>query len=177
MKLTSIIRDYDPEWPRLFAIEAEGLRPIFGDALVALHHIGSTSVPGLVAKPEIDILIVVTSSEGLSEWTPRLDERGYRRGGDLSAGHHFFKRDVDGVRTHKLHVCVDGHASISERLRFRDHLREHAEDRAAYGTLKLVLEADNQGGIAEYIERKAPFIETIMARLADHAIGPRNRHE
>lgn len=171
MKLTSVIRDYDPEWPRMFVDEAGGLQPIFGTAFIAAHHIGSTSVPGLIAKPEIDILIVVTSSDGLGDWTPLLAERGYRRGGDLSVGHHFFKRDVEGVRTHKLHVCLDGHVSISERLRFRDHMRGNAEDRAVYGALKLALEADNHGGIAEYIARKAPFIEGVMARLKGEDVG------
>ncbi len=166
MKLTSVIRDYDPEWPNMFAHEADGLRPVFGPALIALHHVGSTAVPGLVAKPEIDILAVVASSDGLGRWTFLLAERGYRRGRDLSVGNHFFRRNVDGVRTHKLHVCVEGHAAIRDKLRFRDHMRGDAEDRAAYGALKRALEAENQRGIGEYIERKAPFIETILSRLA-----------
>ena len=95
MKLTSVIRDYDTAWPTMFADEARGLHPIFGDALVALHHVGSTAVPGLVAKPEIDILAVVSSFGALDGWVRLLGERGYRRGGDLSPGNCFFKRDVE----------------------------------------------------------------------------------
>jgi GrpB-like predicted nucleotidyltransferase (UPF0157 family) len=171
VKLTSVIRDYDPSWPVMFADEARGLQPVFGDALVAVHHVGSTSVPGLLAKPEIDILIVVTSFDALGAWVQLLGERGYRRGGDLSVGNCFFKRDVDGVRTHKLHVCIEGHAAISQKLLFRDHLRGNAEDRARYGALKLSLEADNHGGIAEYLAGKAPFIEATMARLAKQNSG------
>ena len=165
MKLTSGIRDYDPSWPIMYADEALGLQPIFGDDLVAIHHVGSTAVPGLLAKPEIDVLVVVTSFDALAAWEGLLGDRGYRRGGDLTAGNCFFKRDVDGIRTHKLHVCIEGHASISQRLLFRDHLRCSSEDRARYGALKRSLEADNQGGIAEYLAGKAPFIAAIVARL------------
>ncbi|MDH7973334.1 GrpB family protein [Sphingomonas sp. AR_OL41] len=167
MSLTSVIQAYNTEWPRMFATEAEGLRRIFGEALLRLHHVGSTAVPGLAAKPEIDILAVVTSSNALSAWTPSLADRGYGRGGDLSPGHHFFKRDVAGVRTHKLHLCVDGHPDEREKLRFRDHLRGHSADRDTYGAFKLALEADNKTGIAEYLQQKAPFIQAIMAQIGE----------
>jgi GrpB-like predicted nucleotidyltransferase (UPF0157 family) len=164
MPLTSTIQPYDPHWPWQYADEAERLRPIFGPAVVEMHHVGSTAVPELSAKPEIDILIVVNVAEVPDEWSQSLLKLGYRRGGDLSPGHHFFKRDVGGVRTHKVHVCHQGHPGISQKLRFRDHLRQHPADRLRYQELKLKLERENTGGIREYLAGKAPFINSILGR-------------
>lgn len=130
-----------------------------------MHHVGSTGVPELAAKGEIDVLAVVRSDGRLEDWSRSLATLGYRRGGDLSAGHHFFKRDVGGVRTHKLHVCIDGHGQIAPMLKFRDHLRQHAGDRARYQDLKLKLERENSSGIRQYLIAKDPFIQDVLAKL------------
>ncbi|RWL75790.1 MAG: GrpB family protein [Mesorhizobium sp.] len=165
MPLTSSIRSYDPQWPQKYADEAARLAPIFGSALLELHHVGSTAVPGLAAKPEIDILAVVNSTGVPEEWARSFEKLGYRRGGDLSPGHHFFKRDIEGVRTHKLHICREAHPSVAELLRFRDHLRRHPDDRVKYQELKIKLERENTEGIREYLSAKAPFIRSVLARL------------
>ncbi|MBR1286898.1 GrpB family protein [Bradyrhizobium sp. AUGA SZCCT0177] len=165
MPLTSSITPYDPEWPQRYAEEAERLSPTFGSALQEIHHVGSTAVSGLAAKPEIDILAVVTSGSVPEEWTRAFEALGYRRGGDLSPGHHFFKRDVGGVRTHKLHVCREGHPAIARMLKFRDHLRLHPADRLRYQELKLALERENADGIHQYLADKAPFINSLLAGL------------
>ena len=140
------------------------MRPIFDVALIELHHIGSTAVPELSAKPEIDILAIVRATRLIDQWAEALAARGYRRGGDLSAGHHFFKRDAGMVRTHKLHVCIDGHPMASQMLRFRNHLRTTPADRNRYEALKLRLEAENKLGIGEYLAGKAPFIRSVLDR-------------
>ena len=114
--------------------------------------------------PEIDILIVVNVAQVPDEWSQSLHKLGYRRGGDLSPGHHFFKRDAGSVRTHKVHVCHQGHPNISEQLRFRDHLRRHPADRLRYQELKLKLERENTRGIREYLSGKAPFINSILGQ-------------
>ena len=165
MPLTSAIIDYDERWPRLFEEEAARLRPVFGEACVDLHHVGSTAVVGLAAKPEIDILVVVSDTENLDHWQAALLNLGYRRGGDLMDGHHFFKRDVGGKRTHKLHVCGFGHPQILRMLRIRDHLSSNAEDREAYEALKLRLEQENRTGIGEYLEGKTPFLNELYLRI------------
>ena len=165
MSLTSPIKPYDPTWPEQYSIEAARLRPIFGSALIGIHHVGSTAVPELAAKGEIDVLAVVKSDGGLEDWSGSLVALGYRRGGDLSSGHYFFKRDVNGVRTHKLHVCLDGHGQIARMLKFRDHLRKHAGDRSRYQELKLRLERENTSGIQQYLLAKEPFIRDILANL------------
>lgn len=166
MPLTSPIRPYDPRWPKEYADEEARLRPIFGPALVEIHHVGSTAVPELAAKGEIDILAVVNVTRAVEEWTRPFGELGYRRGGNLSPGHHFFKRDVAGVRTHKLHICREDHAQIGRMLLFREHLRQHPVDRMRYQELKLKLERENIGGIQEYLTAKEPFISEILAGLA-----------
>lgn len=138
--------------------------PAFRNLAIGIHHVGSTAVPGLAAKPEIDILIVVRDQNAADNCLQAMADLGYRRG-DLSAGHSFFKRDVEAVRTHKVHVCLEGHLQIARMLRFRDLLQENETLRNEYQTLKLKLEAENISGIAEYLAAKAPFIETVLWRL------------
>jgi GrpB-like predicted nucleotidyltransferase (UPF0157 family) len=156
------ISAYDPEWPSRFAEEQQRLAPIFGSKLLALDHVGSTAVPGLSAKPEIDILIELVDDADIDGYTASLIGLGYRRSSDLSQGHHFFKKDVGGVRTHKLHVVTRGHFQISRMLLFRDHLRNAPKARQDYQSLKLKLERENTQGIGEYLKAKAPFIDKML---------------
>lgn len=165
MPLTSSISPPNPGWPQQYRDAEAQLAPIFGSELIAKHHVGSTAVAGLAAKPEIDILAVVTTSEDPQPWTDRLAELGFHRGGDLSPGHRFYKRELSGVRTHKLHVCVEGHPTVREMLTFRDHLRTNEADRRRYEELKLQLERENVTGISEYLAGKRPLITAILAQL------------
>ena len=165
MPLTSSITPYNPRWPQQFEEEAARLRPALGAGLIAMHHVGSTSVPDLAAKPEIDVLVVMNDVDQVDDLDKALRSLEYRRGGDLSPGHLFFKRDRGGVRTHKVHVCRLGHPKINEMLRFRDHLRANETVRAEYQALKLGLEAKNETGITEYLAGKAPFIEAVLSSI------------
>lgn len=162
MNLTSTITNYDADWPRQYAAAAERLRSVFGAALLELHHVGSTAVPGLAAKPEIDILVVVRDVADAGVWQADLAPLGYRRGNDLSAGHLFFKRDVNGIRTHKVHICKAWHSKIGELLEFRDRLRRDSAVKEQYERLKYQLERDNTQGIGEYLKGKAPFVEAVL---------------
>lgn len=164
MPLTSVITEYNERWPLLFEAEAKRLKPIFSTRLVAIHHVGSTAVKGLAAKPEIDMLVTVSDRQHLDNWRVGLRELGYRAGGDVEDGHHFFKRDVGSVRTHKLHVCEDTHPKVGRMLAIRDRLRVNAEDRAAYAALKRRLETQNETGMAEYLEGKAPFLDDLLEK-------------
>ena len=165
MPLTSTLTSYDPRWPDLFVQEAQRVAPVFGDSLAEIYHVGSTAIPGIAAKPEIDILIVVSDTNIADTWTNGLAAHGYTRGGDLSPDHLFFKRNVAGVRTHKIHVCKERHLQINAMLGFRDYLRAHADARQRYEALKLKLEAKNTRGIGEYLAGKAPFIEEILSSI------------
>ena len=170
MSLTSKIEPYDPEWPKRFENAVQKLYPIFRTSLLSIHHVGSTAVIGLAAKPEIDILIVVNSTKYCDYWTPELAHSGFVRGGDLSNGHLFYKRNVKGLRTHKIHVCIDGHKQIRAMLAFRDLLTSNASLREQYQELKLRQEQQNTAGIGEYLESKRPFIDEALkeASIAQH---------
>ncbi|MCY1300919.1 GrpB protein [compost metagenome] len=162
MALTSKISHYDNRWPALFLAEKARIAEGFQSELIRIHHVGSTAVPGLAAKPEIDVLVEVSEHRGEIERNDFMRTLGYVRGSDLSKGHHFYRRDVDGVRTHKVHVCVSGHPQIERMLRFRDLLRRDPVIRQQYQDLKFQLEANNVEGIGEYLAKKAPFIDALM---------------
>lgn len=105
MPLTSPIKSYDPTWPQQYAAEEARLNPVFGSGLIRIHHVGSTAVPGLAAKAEIDVLVVIRSDDGLDDWSRSLTRLGYRRGGDLSRGHHFFS-GTSTVSARTSFMCV-----------------------------------------------------------------------
>ncbi|QNH78590.1 GrpB family protein [Pseudomonas protegens] len=164
MALTSNICAYDKRWPAAFSAEQARIIQGFGAELMDIHHVGSTAVPGLAAKPEIDLLLVVVEHRDEAARNAFMATLGYVRGSNLSPGHHFYRRDVEGVRTHKVHVCSCGHGQIGRMLGFRDLLRQDSDLRQQYQDLKLGLEASNRGGIGEYLAQKAPFIDAVMAR-------------
>ncbi|QXH37552.1 GrpB family protein [Pseudomonas muyukensis] len=158
MPLTSKITPYNPQWPVQYEVDKRRLASAFGAELHAMHHVGSTAVPGLAAKPEIDVLVEVCAHRHVPARDEALRLLGYVRGSDLSPGHHFYRRNVGEVRTHKIHVCRGGHPSIMQMLRFRDLLRQDHALRQHYQDLKIELQATVTGGMAEYLARKAPFI-------------------
>ncbi|WP_108819248.1 GrpB family protein [Pseudovibrio sp. Alg231-02] len=167
MALTSKITAFNPAWSNMFEKERGRISGAFGDTLVSIYHVGSTAITGLAAKPEIDMLVEVSSQQRTSEVDNVMRSLGYSRGKDLSPEHYFYRRDVDGVRTHKVHVCPTGHSQISRMLRFRDLLRQDAELKDQYQCLKLKLEAENTDGIKEYLAGKAPFIDAILEAKPD----------
>ncbi len=164
MPLTSQIVAYDPAWQARFEAEAQRLQTVFDSAALAIHHVGSTSVPGLWAKPEIDILVVIADITSITRFEGPMANLGYGAPVEMLPDHFYFRRNHQEKRTHKVHVCGPDHFSISEFLVFRDHLRSCAKARADYEALKLKLESENTQGILEYLEGKAPFIRAALDR-------------
>ncbi|MCY1668150.1 GrpB family protein [Rhizobium sp. SL86] len=162
MALTSKISLYNSQWPFQFSVEAERIAKCFNSELRGIHHVGSTAVPDLAAKPEIDLLVELSEHQNEAIRDAAMRDLGYVRGSNLSEGHHFFRRDVGGIRTHKVHICVMGHWQIERMIRFRDLLRADPAIRQQYQDLKLRLEANNREGIGEYLAQKAPFIDALM---------------
>ncbi|APS31379.1 GrpB family protein [Pectobacterium brasiliense] len=162
MTLTSKITAYSSDWPMMFAAERDNIAFIFGNQLIVIHHVGSTAVPELAAKPEIDLLVEVSAHASDTDVNALMCGCGYVRGTDLSEGHHFYRKDVNGIRTHKVHVCETGHKDIDRMLAFRNILRQDAKLRALYQTLKFQLELENTVGIKEYLALKEPFIEAVL---------------
>lgn len=126
---------YDPRWPEYFASEASQIKEALGDQCIAIHHVGSTSVPGLAAKPKIDSIVVTKNPEVCIQ---KLEAIGFKYRGEYNIPLHygFSKR---GEREVNLHVYKEGNPEIDLNLTFRDYLRSHPEVRDAYGALKLEL--------------------------------------
>lgn len=174
MPLTSPIVPYSDEWPERFQREKAQLSQILPPYFEKIHHVGSTAVPGLHAKPEIDLLIIIHSLADIEVINTAMRQLGYRVRGECGlAGRHYFSKDVDGQRTHKAHVCEANNIHGQRLLMFRDYLRDHPEVSQEYGKLKLGLEASNRDGIAEYLEGKTAFIKTSLdaARKAGYNQG------
>lgn len=168
-----VIRPHDPAWPLLFAAEAEAIAGALGEALRALHHIGSTAVPELVAKPVIDMLGEAASLEAVDARAGALRGLGYDVRGEhgISGRRYFSKAAREGVGFH-LHVYAASSPQIARHVRFRDYLRSTPEAAQAYAALKRTL-ADNDGVLVpDYAERKAAFIQDIDQRALARAVRP-----
>lgn len=142
----------------MFVAEAAAIEQAIGEILVAVHHVGSTAVPGLAAKPVIDILLEVSSNEKLDERNPAMAELGYEaRGAFGIPGRRYFAKGGD-VRSHHVHAFESGHPGLVRHLAFRDYLRAHPAVAAEYGELKcrnaLLCAHDNE----VYCDLKDAFV-------------------
>lgn len=156
--------DYDPQWPELFRVEAEHIKQALGDNCVAIHHIGSTSVPGLSAKPIIDILPVVRNIQEVDQAIQAMEALGYEAKGEYGiAFRRYFQKDKD-IRTHHVHAYQEGDPEISRYLKFRDWLRSHLDDAERYAQLKIELAAKFPHDILQYCNGKDAFVAQIDAK-------------
>lgn len=157
------IAEYDPEWPRLFEREAARIRSALDDRVLTVEHVGSTSVPGLAAKPRIDILLVVLDSTDEPAYVPPLEAAGYVlriREPDWYE-HRVFKGPDTDVN---LHVFSPGCPEIDRMLLFRDHLRRDATDRRLYEQTKRDLARRQWTYTQNYADAKTGVVEGIIAR-------------
>lgn len=154
---------YDLKWPQMFESEAKPIQQALGDNCLAVHHFGSTSVPGLSAKPKIDILAVVKQIGSID--STALEKIGFEsRGEVIPTGRYYCK---ESPRVH-LHVFEERNPLIAQNLKFRDWLRTHEKDREAYAALKIKLAAVHTDGMS-YCRAKTEFINQIIAK-ADSSI-------
>jgi GrpB-like predicted nucleotidyltransferase (UPF0157 family) len=163
---------YDPRWPALFEAEKAHLLACLPQGLIKrVEHFGSTAVPGLCAKPVVDLLIEVSSLEETREKVPPiLEPQGYdyfwRPLGNENVPPYyawFIKRGPRGERTHHIHM-VEAHFEHWDRLYFRDWLRTHPDDARAYGELKMRLAKEHPNDRIAYGEAKGAFIREITAK-------------
>lgn len=156
--------EYNPHWPALFAEIAERVQAAFAQGpLVHVEHVGSTSVPGLPAKPVIDIDVVIPSRADLLEATARLATLGYEHQGDLGiTSRESFKRPP-GAPPQNLYVCAEGSPELRRHLAFRDYLRAHPDAARQYGQLKRELAARHVTDIDTYVDGKTEFIQKVLA--------------
>jgi GrpB-like predicted nucleotidyltransferase (UPF0157 family) len=171
-----IVVAHDPEWPVTFAGLRDAYARVLGDLAVAIHHVGSTSVPGLAAKPVIDIDIEIASRALLPEVTRALATLGYHHNGDYGVpereafdrGAGDVPRDGSGRAwlAHNLYVCASGNVELRRHLLFRDWMRAHAADAAEYGALKQRLAERYRDDRDSYIEGKTELVERVLRAAA-----------
>jgi GrpB-like predicted nucleotidyltransferase (UPF0157 family) len=157
------LEEYDPEWPRLFEREAARIKSILGEEALSIEHVGSTSVPGLAAKPRIDILLVVPNSADEAAYAPALEAAGYRlciREPDWYE-HRVFKGPDTDIN---LHTLSAGCPEIERMLGFRDWLRSHPADRDLYERTKRELATKEWKYTQQYADAKTDVVEAILAR-------------
>jgi GrpB-like predicted nucleotidyltransferase (UPF0157 family) len=154
---------YDPRWPEAFAVEAPRLKDAIGENVVAIHHVGSTAVPGLCAKPIIDILVEVNDIEAVDAQNERMRQLGYEVRGEWGfSGRRYFVKREGSRRTHHVHVYQTGHPEIESACAFRDYLRAHPAQAREYGCLKQRLAQQSRLAGQGYQEAKAGFVERMV---------------
>ena len=150
---------YNPLWPTQFESERAALVSELGGILESVHHIGSTAVEGLPAKPIIDMILEVQSLESLDQVTSKLELMGYEAMGELGIPGRRYFRKGGYYRTHQIHAFKTGDPHVLRHLAFRDYLRCHPDVMHEYGELKLRMAADCYDDIDRYCEGKDAFVK------------------
>jgi GrpB-like predicted nucleotidyltransferase (UPF0157 family) len=158
------IEDYDSLWPQRFETLRSPIAATLGDLAALIEHIGSTAVPGLAAKPIIDIDVRLRAATDLPLAISRLASSGYEHRGDLGVpGREAFRPPADDF-PHHLYVCPPDSQQYRRHIAFRDYLRNHPEDASSYGALKRILVGKLGDQRNEYTEAKGEFIANILRR-------------
>lgn len=165
------IRDYDPAWPRWYEHEEARIRSVLGARVVRLEHVGSTSVPGLAAKPVIDLALEVRDSAAEEEYVPELEAAGYVL--RIREPEWFEHRVLKGPdRDVNLHVFPAGCVEVDRMVLFRDWLRREPSDRELYARTKRELAAREWKYMQQYADAKSAVVGEIMARAGAAAGFP-----
>jgi GrpB-like predicted nucleotidyltransferase (UPF0157 family) len=161
------LSSYRAAWPRLFAAEAERIRAALGPQVGAIEHIGSTAIPGLAAKPIIDLMAGLRNPADAEQCFPPLERLGYERVPAGMPGRHFLRKRIGGrVRYHLHLVPAEGLAERNELL-LRDYLRAHHELAQEYGALKRQLAARFAAEPLAYTRTKTTFVQRVVDRARD----------
>jgi len=156
---------HDPAWAALFEEEAAVLRATIGEWITGgVHHVGSTAVPGLSAKPIIDIAVGVKSLEASRPCIRLLREVGYLYSPYRGDVMHWFCKPDPARRTHHLHLIPTGSSRLAEEIALRDYLTAHRDSASEYGALKTRLAAQHLDDREAYTRAKAAFVETLTSR-------------
>jgi GrpB-like predicted nucleotidyltransferase (UPF0157 family) len=175
MAVRITIADYDPRWPELFESEKQRLRESLGNQIVHIEHIGSTAVPGLAAKPVIDMMVGVESLKVADAFCilPIIN-LGYEYikavETKLPLQRYFRRNSTKGVRTHHIHLVEFGTDWWRHYLVFRDYLRSNVEARTAYENIKRELAQKDWGSGMEYADAKTAFIEGVLSKALESGV-------
>ena len=157
-----VVVPYDPQWPMLYDKEAKTIRAILADSLVAIYHIGSTAVPGLCAKPIIDIMPVVRQIDTVDLHNQAFAQLGYEVMGEFGIPGRRYLRKGNPERTHQIHIfALPSTHDIRRHLAVRDYLRTHPKEAQAYGSLKQTLAQQFPWDIERYCDGKDAFVKRL----------------
>ena len=167
---------YDSRWRQDFEAESQRISEVLVGNIVAVHHIGSTSIPGIYAKPVIDVMAEVEEITRVDEQSPALVSLGYEAMGEYGIpGRRYFRKETpEGIRTHHLHIFEADSVQVKRHLLFRDYMIAHSDDANRYSDLKRQLAAAYPTDIDGYMDGKDGFIKAMDQRAAQwHMSGRR----
>ena len=159
---------HDPRWRDAFEAEAKHVAAALGENVVAIHHIGSTAIPNIYAKPVVDLLVEVRDITKVDGRSSAMESLGYEVMGEYGIpGRRYFRKDNrEGIRTHQIHAFEAGSAEIERHLAFRDYMIAHPVDAQRYSELKRKLAEEHSQSMDEYMDGKDGFIKEIDRRAA-----------
>ena len=177
-----VVTDYDPRWEDMFEEEAQVIGDILGDNCVDIAHIGSTAVPGLAAKPIIDIMPIVMDLEEVDKVAGEFEKIGYEYLGEYGIPGRRYLRKGGDERTHQVHIFADYDTyNVIRHLMFRNYLIDHDEERDAYGALKKRLAKEFPHDIEAYSAAKEAFVKDIeekgIAQFKENVVAYNARQE
>ncbi|HEX8319170.1 GrpB family protein [Longimicrobium sp.] len=160
---------HDPRWRDAFDAEAKHIAAALGPNLVAIHHIGSTAIPDIYAKPVIDLLVEVDDVEAIDARSSAMGSIGYEVMGEFGIpGRRYFRKDDQhGTRTHQVHAFQAGSGEVQRHLAFRDYMIAHPAEAQRYSELKRKLAEDYPWSMDGYVDGKDGFIKEMDRRAAE----------
>jgi GrpB-like predicted nucleotidyltransferase (UPF0157 family) len=171
-----VVVPYDPQWPIAYLLEAACLKEVFDSQLVSIHHIGSTAIGGMAAKPVIDIMIEVVDIDEVDRLNDAMAGEGYIPRGEYGIpGRRFFIKPGEEERTHHVHVFQSGSSHLERHLNFRDYMRTHPREAEAYSRIKLELAAAHPD-IEQYMDGKDAFIKEADRRAEAWVNSLKEKH-
>ena len=159
---------HDPRWRDAFEAEAKHVAAALSENVVAIHHIGSTAIPNIYAKPVVDLLVEVRVVAEVDGRSSAMESLGYEVMGEygIPGRRYFRKDDREGVRTHNIHAFAAGSAEVERHLAFRDYMIAHPVDAQRYSELKRKLAEEHPQSLDGYMDGKDDFIKEMDQRAA-----------
>jgi GrpB-like predicted nucleotidyltransferase (UPF0157 family) len=159
---------HDPRWRDAFEAEAKRVAAALGENVVAVHHVGSTAIPNIYAKPVVDLLVEVGDIDEVDGRSSAMESLGYEVMGEYGIpGRRYFRKDTrEGIRTHHIHAFEAGSAEAVRHLAFRDYMIAHPAEAQRYSELKRKLAKEHPENIDGYMDGKDGFIKEVDRRAA-----------
>ena len=154
---------YNPQWKKAFDKESLQIKAILAENLVFIHHIGSTAIPNIYAKPIIDLLVEVHDINLVGDRTLEMEKLGYEAMGEFGlVGRRYFRKESPrGIRTHHVHIYETNSPEILRHLAFRDYAIAHPQDAEQYSQLKQKLAKQYPNDIESYMDGKDEFVKKM----------------